>query len=178
MKKVTLTANEVQHYITYADVAKFKSAVEEYNWADSQEKECNKCHKHLPLTCFGFSTSGRFPFNKDGVRYRRGDCMVCRTQLNKGKSVAESHAKKLGMQIKPSDSDKCQHCGCTKNLVFDHDHKKEMFRGWLCDPCNRSLGTLESRGGEDWLEKLIEYVNRSKVTKFKICAVKSLKSAQ
>jgi hypothetical protein len=67
-------------------------------------------------------------------------------------------AKKLGININPSENDKCVICDSKENLVFDHDHDKEVFRGWLCDPCNRSLGTLESRGGSDWLKKIIKYV--------------------
>ncbi len=160
MKKVTLTENEIQHYVTYKGVPKFNTAQEEYEWADSQTKKCNKCHEHLPLTCFGFSTSGRFPFNKNGVRYRRGDCNDCRKKLDKGKNIAKKIAEKIGMSAQPKKDDVCVICKCTENLVFDHDHKKETFRGWLCDPCNRSLGTLESRGGLDWLMKITEYVNK------------------
>ena len=37
---------------------------------------------------------------------------------------------------------KCELCNTTKNIVFDHDHEKNVFRGWLCDPCNRSMGVL------------------------------------
>ena len=160
MKKVTLTENEKQHYITYKGIPKFNTAQEEYEWADSQTKKCNKCHEHLPLTCFGFSTSGRFPFNKDGIRYRRGDCCDCRNKLNKGKNNAKKIAEKIGISVQPKKDDQCEICKSTENLVFDHDHKKETFRGWLCDPCNRSLGTLESRGGLDWLVKITEYVTK------------------
>ena len=47
-------------------------------------------------------------------------------------------------------SDKCQHCGSTNNLCYDHDHKTGKFRGVLCRKCNSALGklgdTLESIG--------------------------------
>jgi len=33
-----------------------------------------------------------------------------------------------------------------KNLCLDHDHKTESFRGWLCRPCNLTLGRLENIG--------------------------------
>jgi hypothetical protein len=26
--------------------------------------------------------------------------------------------------------------------VYDHSHQTGAFRGWLCDPCNRSLGGI------------------------------------
>ena len=160
MRKVTLTVNEIQHYVNYIGVPKFVSAQEEFKWADSQEKKCNKCHKQLPLTCFGFSTSGRFPFNKEGLRYRRGECLDCGLKISNGKRKAKQIAENLGINIKPSEEDKCKLCECKENLVFDHSHQTETFRGWLCDPCNRSLGTLESRLGINWLNIITYYVNK------------------
>jgi hypothetical protein len=160
MKKVTLTKNEHNHYTKYSDVCKFKSADEEFTWADTQIKECNKCKKNIPLTCFAFSTSGRFPFNKNGVRYRRGDCLECGCKIGKGTTNAKKIAETLGISTKPTKNDKCGFCGCTEKLVFDHDHKKETFRGWLCDPCNRAYGTLESRLGPNWKQIVNDYENK------------------
>ena len=159
MKKINITENERKHYKRYSDSCSFKTAEEEYEWADSQNKICNKCHNSLPLTCFGFSTSGSFPLNRFGVRYRRGECLECKTKLLKGKSLAKSRAIKNGISITPSKSDKCVLCDSKNNLVFDHDHHSEKFRGWLCDPCNRALGTLESRLGPNWKEKINDYTN-------------------
>lgn len=155
--KVVLTENEIKHYTTFSTFCKFKTAHEEYLWAETQNKPCNKCHRVLPLTCFGFSTSGCFPFNKEGVRYRRGDCIACNKKLQKGKRVAQKDAEKYGISIKPSKDDCCSFCGETQGLVFDHNHKTNKFRGWLCDPCNRAIGTLESRLGENWKEKIMSY---------------------
>lgn len=162
MRKVRITKNETNHYVKYQSDAKFKSAQEEYDWAEKQFKLCNKCNELLQLTCFGFSTASRFPFNKNGIRLRRGECLDCRYLLNKGKNIAENTAKKLGISLKPSSSDKCEFCGCTEKLVFDHNHKTERFRGWLCDPCNRAYGTLESRVGPNWRVKIDEYENKNK----------------
>ena len=34
-------------------------------------------------------------------------------------------------------------CGRTDiDIVFDHCHKRSVFRGWLCNTCNRSIGCL------------------------------------
>lgn len=40
---------------------------------------------------------------------------------------------------------KCENPGCRFEgpLVWDHCHKEQVFRGWLCDPCNRGLGHFE-----------------------------------
>ena len=159
MKKINITENERNNYEKYSYACSFKTADEEYEWADSQIKECNKCHESLPLTCFGFSTSGSFPFNKVGVRYRRGECLDCQKKLLKGQSLAKSNALKNGISIRPTKDDKCVLCECKNNLVFDHDHQSKKFRGWLCDPCNRALGTIESRLGQSWKEKINNYTN-------------------
>ena len=160
MKKVTLTENEHNHYIKYSDACKFKSADEEFTWADTQNKECNKCKKNMPLTCFGFSTASRYPFNKNGLRLRRGNCIDCGTKISSGKARAKKIAKTLGISTIPTKNDKCEFCGTSEKLVFDHDHKKETFRGWLCDPCNRAYGTLESRLGPNWKQIVNDYENK------------------
>ncbi len=162
-KKIPLTDNEKQNYVKYSEACKFASAEEEYEWANSQFKKCNKCLQDLPLTCFGFSTSGRFPFDKNGIRYRRGECLDCGVKIGSGKANAKKLAKKLGINITPTENDKCEFCGCSENLVFDHDHKTETFRGWLCDPCNRAYGTLESRLGPDWKQKIELYENKNNI---------------
>lgn len=160
MKKVTLTPTQIQYYITYSGQCKFESAQKEYEWADQQTKKCGKCHTDLPLTCFGFNTSSRYPFNKDGIRLRRGECLDCGVKVQKGKTRAIKIAKKMGMSVKPTNSNKCEFCGCSENLVFDHNHETETFRGWLCDPCNRAYGTLESRLGPNWRVKIDMYENK------------------
>lgn len=45
------------------------------------------------------------------------------------------------------------------SLNLDHDHITGKFRGWLCDRCNKGLGSLgDSIAG---LEKAIEYLTRA-----------------
>lgn len=43
----------------------------------------------------------------------------------------------------------CDMCGVSEDklnrlLALDHDHSTGVFRGWLCDQCNMSLGTYET----------------------------------
>lgn len=48
--------------------------------------------------------------------------------------------EKLAGSIRPK---KCQIKSCKSKIkiCFDHDHKTGKFRGWICDRCNRTLGT-------------------------------------
>lgn len=36
----------------------------------------------------------------------------------------------------------CWICGATENLVADHDHDTDEFRGTLCRLCNSGIGML------------------------------------
>ena len=37
----------------------------------------------------------------------------------------------------------CEICGITKELVYDHNHNTEKFRGVLCRTCNQGIGLLK-----------------------------------
>lgn len=39
--------------------------------------------------------------------------------------------------------DTCELCGEKAKTVFDHCHNKGHFRGWICDRCNRVLGSVK-----------------------------------
>ena len=121
---------------------KFKSPEEEYYWAFTQKKKCSKCDEEKRLTEYNTNTSGSFGFDRDKIRLRRPECSVCTKKASKGKDAAVKAARSLGMSHKAPVGTKCELCNSTKGIVFDHDHEKNVFRGWLCDPCNRSMGVL------------------------------------
>jgi transposase-like protein len=155
---MNFTKNEYSKYIKYSESSKFNSPVEEYQWALTQHKNCSKCNQSKNLTEYGFNTSGRDPFDASGYRLRRPECQDCNKKISQGKNKAKKLAKKLGFETKAPVGTKCELCGSTDKIVFDHDHETEKFRGWLCDPCNRSIGLLETRlGSDNWIEKLIMY---------------------
>jgi len=54
--------------------------------------------------------------------------------------------------------DLCELCNETSPLriVFDHCHKTEAFRGWICDRCNKVLGLVYD--SPDLLRKLAGYL--------------------
>jgi hypothetical protein len=57
----------------------------------------------------------------------------------------------------------CELCGKQDRIVFDHCHESELFRGWICDRCNKVLGLVK----DDMilLEKMIDYLLEAKIGK-------------
>ena len=139
-----ITENEKNKYDPALNTEKrtFASAEAELDAAGKVPKLCNKCRKTLPLSYFPTNTCGTACFDRDGLRYRRGECIPCGKGDGKGKAKAIASAKKEGLPTKPPEGTCCELCKKTEKIVFDHDHTAETFRGWLCDPCNRSIGVL------------------------------------
>ena len=131
---------------------------EEYKWSLTQTKVCSKCYKTLNLTCFNGNTSGSDPFNKYGYRLRRPECSECTKIGQKSKNIAIRKAKHDGINIKPPPNTSCEICSKDRNIVFDHDHKNNTFRGWICNECNRSIGMI-GENIEDHI-KVINYLNK------------------
>jgi hypothetical protein len=155
---VQITANERKHYVEGKHTHKvFGSPEEEFEFNKSRFKSCNKCNKNLCFNCFGGNTSGKDPFDKNGYRLKRGDCISCNKNMVKGKQIAKGIAKKMGVDTAPEGTE-CELCHKTDNIVFDHHHELNVFRGWICNGCNRSIGML----GEDInkIKDVINYLNK------------------
>ena len=161
-----MTANEKKVYETSNNKNKFASAEEEREWARTQTKKCVKCEEKLPLTYFGGNTSSADHFDRHGIRLRRGDCLACNKLQVQGKKEAMNIAKSLGMPYSAPKETNCQLCHSTENIVFDHDHETKTFRGWLCDPCNRSLGRLGDN--VEGIMKVLKYLNSHEKKKFAV----------
>lgn len=60
-------------------------------------------------------------------------------------------------------ADKCELCGVLEMTVFDHCHEHNHFRGWICDRCNRVLGSVKD--DVKLLQAMINYLedNRGKI---------------
>ena len=139
--------------------SKFNSPQDEFFWAYSQKRKCSKCNEEKRLTDYRTNTSGSHGFDKDKIRLRRPECGDCTRKASKGKDEAVKLAKSLGMSHKAPEGTKCELCNTTKNIVFDHDHEKNVFRGWLCDPCNRSMGVLGDDANS--LLKTVAYLSKN-----------------
>lgn len=144
-----ITLNEIKKYEN-STKTKFSSALEELDWARTQNKTCTKCKKLYPLSCFNGNTCGRDPFDKNGYRLRRPECRACTKKANKGLAETRKNTK----IYKPPPGTVCEICGVGSNIVFDHNHETGVFRGWLCDSHNRALGIFK-----DSVEGLQEVIN-------------------
>lgn len=72
-----------------------------------------------------------------------------------GKFLLDKREKAVGRK-KPEH---CELCGLVGRICYDHDHKTEKFRGWICHRCNVVLGMA----GDDvkLLLAMVNYLNKS-----------------
>ena len=162
---IKFTKSEYAHYNRSHPTRLFSSPEEEYiKYASITKKTCSKCKQVCFLTCFNGNTSGRDGFTKDGYRHRRPECSVCTKAAGQGMQIAKKIAKKQGIPYKAPEGTCCAICKkFNKRMVFDHCHQKETFRGYLCDPCNRSMGVLG-----DNIEGLLRCINYLQTTEQKV----------
>lgn len=67
--------------------------------------------------------------------------------------------KKIRLAGRPRP-DHCEICDDPALTVFDHCHATGVFRGWLCNRCNLTLGAV--RDSPELLRKLIVYLENTK----------------
>ena len=91
-------------------------------------KTCKYCKKR----------KNKKSFPKHSHRKDRLDSR-CRSCIKKGTRLRTKIAKKS-----PPKTLFCYSCGKkSKKICLDHNHDTRKFRGWLCDPCNTSIGKLD-----------------------------------
>lgn len=72
----------------------------------------------------------------------------------------QSRLKKLEMIAGRERPATCEVCGSGQGLiVFDHNHSTGKFRGWICIPCNKTLGTVHDDPAV--LLKLADYLKNN-----------------
>ena len=174
-------AEEVRYRNTPSSKRMFDTLEEGFIWDSITKKKCSVCKNIFPLTNYGTNTSGSDHFNsmkstsyKKGIRRRRPECNTCKKAVNDGIGKARKLAERSNLDYKAPKGIPCAICGkIHERMVFDHCHKKNIFRGYLCDPCNRSLGIL----GDDIpnLTNAINYLMRTEGGRMKILPNGSLK---
>lgn len=95
-----------------------------------QKKVCNYCRKSKNINEFPLHSH-----HKDGYDNR---CSKC---IKKSSNVRKRLKKTAPPKPNPLVCECCQKVVAKVNL--DHDHEKETFRGWICEPCNLSIGKLD-----------------------------------
>lgn len=68
----------------------------------------------------------------------------------------QKYLEKLVGRPKPK---KCEICRREGKIYFDHDHKTNEFRGWICSNCNFILG--HAQDDPKILMSLIEYIKKN-----------------
>ena len=114
-----------------------------------ESKVCIYCKVDKPITEY-------YKYAKMKSGYAN-DCKDCRNEYGKkyrkdmvAKGIHQPAWNKLqeyGIGIEEyrecmATSDKCQACGSTIKLCYDHDHDTGKFRGVLCGKCNTGIGML------------------------------------
>ena len=153
----SFTNNEHSHYTgPFSSKAKFSTPDEEFDWASTQHK-CWQCGR-LPFTSFGFNTAGKDPLTNMVIAFEEESVKCVAKRSLSGRNKAKKLAKTL-LSHSRLHRTCCELCGKTDNIVFDHHHEKNIFRGWLCNGCNRSIGML----GEnlDQILKVVNYLNKT-----------------
>lgn len=80
-------------------------------------------------------------------------CPECHRERNRITTIRYRNrkAKKIGLsperkeKLLQKQAGRCLLCRREKELVVDHCHRYEMFRGLLCSKCNVGLGMFEDR---------------------------------
>ncbi len=97
------------------------------------------------------SLKGRQPKNQVNWSGKNHPCW-------KGGSVSY-RINELKKQVKIPKPEICDICGRKGRICFDHDHKENKFRGWICMKCNVILGMVEDN--INTLELIIDYIKKN-----------------
>ena len=96
----------------------------------SNTKVCPQCNTERLLTSYRLYR--RATGDRDS---RDSKCKVCSRRNNEVIARLRKEA--------PMPEGICECCSkVTDKLVLDHCHTTEVFRGWLCAPCNLGIGVL------------------------------------
>ena len=111
-------------------------------------RTCKRCDVSQPLEAF--------PINNtlaSGI-LRKHTCNTCRNHQSQVRA-------RLHRENRKPDHLRCpichKHVSGSKNIVLDHDHDTDEFRGWICNDCNNGLGKFNDN--VDMLKRAIKYLS-------------------
>lgn len=111
---------------------------------------CKTHGPNTPMTKHGLCNIQRLDRRKVNRKYN-GPIHIYRSQA-KGKVILSPDER----AAKIAEFGECALCGKADDLNLDHCHVSGEFRGVLCGPCNRALGTFKD--DVDVLAKAIDYL--------------------
>ncbi len=124
-----------------------------------QYKDCRKCGRNLPFSCF--------KRRGEGTSFRRVDldCKECqrredrvRNELRKTAPPSPPNCEICNKQFYVPESYRVYVRPNQMKPCLDHCHKTGRFRGWICDSCNVGLSRFNDdpkvlRAAVEYLEK-------------------------
>lgn len=145
------------------------------NWGHKHYENTGfkKGHKRLGGVLFERGNHPKSEFKKGFVPWNKGKKGV-QPSTRKGKifpqqsgvnhhnwkgGISFEYKKKKVAELKPKPSN-CEICGEIGIICYDHDHKTDAFRGWVCSPCNCIMGFANDN--IDKLGKIIDYLRKHK----------------
>jgi hypothetical protein len=89
-------------------------------------------------------------------------------RIKKGENCGESNSnwkggKSMKYKLKHAPRPKPKQCEICKEfgrICYDHDHKTDEFRGWICDRCNVALGMANEK--PEILIAIAKYIKKHK----------------
>ncbi len=91
------------------------------------------------------------------AKQRRSNPEGQKIRMARYKAKKEAALTEIAGRPRPDVCDLCHELNI--RIVFDHCHATGKFRGWLCDRCNRVLGTVKD--SRQLLMEMAVYLGRS-----------------
>lgn len=87
------------------------------------------------------------------------DIMIAKDRIKELDKKITILKKNAATQIKKPEQ--CSICNSKEKIVYDHNHKTNQFRGYICQKCNLMLGFARDNidilaKGANYLKKTIE----------------------
>ncbi len=92
------------------------------------------------------------------IARRKADPEGQRRRMEKWRAKREAELRILAGRPRPTICDLCRENN--GGIVFDHCHTSGLFRGWLCDRCNKVLGLM--RDNPALLSRMARYLEKAR----------------
>jgi hypothetical protein len=132
--------------------------ISEVNALKGKDKPCRSCANSISAggkgwtdLCFDCGVNKR-------EQGRSSLCRPCAMMRSKEYYRSTFRWSKYGLSG-PIEMVECEICGDKDDLVIDHCHETNAYRGVLCRTCNMGIGHLKEN--KDVIRKALEYAERT-----------------